>query len=348
MRNKVFICYRRVTADSARTIVTGLQQVFGEKVVFLDVDHLPVGPDFMEQLQSEIAKSAAMVVVIGKDWLTLAGDDGEPKIHDPTDPVHLEIAAALLSGIDVVPILVEGAQMPSESDLPPMLQPLARRHAGELPQGRFHKAAMQELVSAIRVSLKRFRPPLRQRLFATGGWAAAAAGCSVALFLLLEQGGSASVEPRIATRGTDASAAKAIALSTSTSEDATAPILESDGWKIESRIAETEPNDVRARANPLRPGEQLRGVVTTGEDNRDYFCMPSGFDIGNKKIELFVDSKRGSVRYCIFRPGDSDCLANEVTSGRFIADDSSGLVCASVSPFYDGANQYTISSKRIQ
>jgi hypothetical protein len=48
------------------------------------------------------------------------------------DFVRIEIASALSSGKRVIPVLVNEAQMPCASDLPPSLKELARRQAVEI------------------------------------------------------------------------------------------------------------------------------------------------------------------------------------------------------------------------
>ena len=51
--------------------------------------------------------------------------------------MRIEIAAALQRDIPVIPVLIDGAEMPAEADLPEDLASLARRHALELRHTRF-------------------------------------------------------------------------------------------------------------------------------------------------------------------------------------------------------------------
>ena len=65
-----------------------------------------------------------LVAVIGKKWNpTLAS--GEPRLNDERDHLRIEIESALQRRIPVIPVLVDGVEMPSEKDLPPSLQRLA-------------------------------------------------------------------------------------------------------------------------------------------------------------------------------------------------------------------------------
>ena len=69
-----------------------------------------------------------MLVVIGPNWLTAEDEAGQRRLDQPDDFVAIEIAAALARDIHVIPVLVEGARMPKESELPDSLKRLARRH----------------------------------------------------------------------------------------------------------------------------------------------------------------------------------------------------------------------------
>jgi formylglycine-generating enzyme required for sulfatase activity len=67
--------------------------------------------------------------VIGRQWLTSTDPQGQRRLDNPEDFVRLEITTALERRIRVIPVLVGGASMPRSTELPNMLQPLARRQA---------------------------------------------------------------------------------------------------------------------------------------------------------------------------------------------------------------------------
>ena len=92
------------------------------------------------------------LAVIGKTWLDIPDTADRRRIDDPRDFVRIEIASALQQGKHVIPVLVNGAQMPSEKCLPDPLKPLWRRNALRLTNERF-KADVQGLVSGIKVVL---------------------------------------------------------------------------------------------------------------------------------------------------------------------------------------------------
>jgi hypothetical protein len=70
--------------------------------------------------------------------------------------LRIEIATALKRGIRVIPVLVEGALMPSAAELPEDLKGLARRHALEASHTRF-SADSERLISAIEQVLESAR-----------------------------------------------------------------------------------------------------------------------------------------------------------------------------------------------
>jgi hypothetical protein len=72
-----------------------------------------------------------LLVVIGPRWLK---NDGASRLHDPRDWVRIEILSALERNILVIPILVDGATMPSEADLPEELRLLASYQALSLTE----------------------------------------------------------------------------------------------------------------------------------------------------------------------------------------------------------------------
>ena len=134
----IFISYRREdAAGHAGWLRDGLTAHFGEDQVFMDLGLEP-GVDFVEQIEAGISGCAALLVVIGQEWLTTTGADGRRRLDDEGDFVRLEVATALARpGLRVVPILVHDARMPVAKELPEDLEPLARRQAIELSNERW-------------------------------------------------------------------------------------------------------------------------------------------------------------------------------------------------------------------
>src|SRR5262245_23681324 len=113
---KIFISYRRVEAIACYPIARALKERYGEKLVFHD-SSIPPGADFLDFIHDVLMHSKILVVVIGNRWYEKL-DDGSPKIERKDDPVRFEIELALQRGIEIVPVLVEGAKMPQDRHLP--------------------------------------------------------------------------------------------------------------------------------------------------------------------------------------------------------------------------------------
>lgn len=138
MAGKVFISYRRDDDPAyAGWLHDRLVAKFGESAVFRDVDVIEPGVDFVDELSRQVAECDFFVAVIGDQWLDARNDTGGRRLDDPRDFVRIEIEAALAREIRIVPVLVGGASMPVEEELPESLRPLARRNAIRLTHERF-------------------------------------------------------------------------------------------------------------------------------------------------------------------------------------------------------------------
>jgi hypothetical protein len=135
---RIFISYRRVdSAYPAGWLFDRLAERFGPEQIFKDVDAIHLGDDFVKEIEEAVGQADVLLALIGKRWLTAADEHGGRRLDDPEDFVRLEIEAALRREVLVIPILVEGATMPREEQLPPSLAPLARRQALELSPASF-------------------------------------------------------------------------------------------------------------------------------------------------------------------------------------------------------------------
>lgn len=134
----IFVSYRRSdTTGYAGRLVDELERQFPGHQLFRDVESIEAGSDFVEAIDRALQASSALLVLIGPRWLDAVDANGKRRLEDPRDFVRLEIAAALQSGVKVIPVLVDGAQMPVEEKLPADIQRLARRQAHELTDRRW-------------------------------------------------------------------------------------------------------------------------------------------------------------------------------------------------------------------
>src|SRR5262249_6157226 len=165
MNAKLFINYRREdTRHAAGRLYDRLIQRFGEDQVFIDIDQIDPGEDFVEVINRKVGACDVAIVAIGPHWLGATDESGKRRLDDEEDFVRMEIVAALQRNIRVIPVLVGGAQMPRKQDLPEPLAPLSRRNAIELSETRFH-ADVKRLIEAIEKSFavveKRTEPPAK-------------------------------------------------------------------------------------------------------------------------------------------------------------------------------------------
>jgi len=115
----IFISYRR--ADSgpyANAIASALRRELPDREVFLDVDSIGDWELWAQRLAHELPRTRVLLAVIGPHWVE--DKDGRRRLDDPTDWVRREIEAATYDygHIAVKPVLVGGAPLPQETDIP--------------------------------------------------------------------------------------------------------------------------------------------------------------------------------------------------------------------------------------
>lgn len=145
----IFLSYRRQDSSGhAGRLHDRLAAHFGSNQVFMDVDNIDPGEDFIEVIRNSVWASEVLLLVIGPQWASVTSKDGGRRLDDPNDFVRLEVASARERKIRLVPVLVGGARMPDARDLPHALRPIARLHAAEVTDVRFHADAAK-LIEAI-------------------------------------------------------------------------------------------------------------------------------------------------------------------------------------------------------
>ena len=113
--SRIFLNYRRVQESgwAADAIRTRLLQEFGQQRVFLDVDNILPGTDYMQEIRAAMRQAAALVVVMGRDWHKIQDEDtGNKRIDEPDDWVREEIRTALQRDIPIFILLLEDAELP--------------------------------------------------------------------------------------------------------------------------------------------------------------------------------------------------------------------------------------------
>jgi hypothetical protein len=140
----VFISYRRDEAKAhAKWLYDRLAAHFGREKIFLDLENVGLGKNFVKVITSAAESCSVMVALIGRQWLRSA--DGQSGLDDF---VRLEVATALGRNIDVIPIILPGASMPSSKDLPDDLSSLAHNNALPLSENRWERD-VEDLIKSL-------------------------------------------------------------------------------------------------------------------------------------------------------------------------------------------------------
>ena len=148
MSHKIFISYRRDDgAAHARIIRDRLAAKFGEGRIFLDVDNLLAGQRFDQELEQVLADCDVVIAVIGPRWVELIGAHNT---NERPDYVRQELASALLRGIPVIPVLVDGAPLPKAEMLPAEIQSLVMHQMHTVSHEHLARD-IEGLTAAIRV-----------------------------------------------------------------------------------------------------------------------------------------------------------------------------------------------------
>jgi hypothetical protein len=124
--------------SQAGRISDRLKRELGDNQIFMDVDAIRLGTNFVEALNKEVAKCDVLLALIGPNWLDLCDKNGRRLLDNPKDFVRIEIAAALQRQIPVIPILLEGTGVPNADQLPPDIKELELRQGLGLRNSSFH------------------------------------------------------------------------------------------------------------------------------------------------------------------------------------------------------------------
>jgi hypothetical protein len=143
------VSYRREDSKwIAGRIFDRLEDHYGKGNVFIDIDTIPVGLDFREQIQHSLTECDVLVAIIGPRWLG-TDEQGHHAISDDADWVRLEIETALAKKIPVIPVLIDRTRLPKASELPESLRNLAFRQAAEVDTGLDFRPHVDRLIRSM-------------------------------------------------------------------------------------------------------------------------------------------------------------------------------------------------------
>ena len=166
-KKNIFISYRvNDTAGETGRLVDSLKQYFYEDQIFMDIEKIEPGVDFTEAISKSLESCDVLLAIIGPNWQGLNAATNTSRINNPNDWVRLEISTALKRNIRVVPVLVDGAELPAPEQLPEDLQPLLRRQAYEISNKRWKydtEELMRFLIKSVGIPPKTYTSgPVKQ------------------------------------------------------------------------------------------------------------------------------------------------------------------------------------------
>ncbi len=142
---RVFISYRRKDSPWAAARIHDVFERELKSKVFLDHRSISPGKKFDKTIEEALSNCEILLAVIGPNWL-------EERLAKPEDWVRKEIESAIKRQIDIFPILIDGAKMPSSDQLPDTLGELTRYQAMELGFNNFSNG-MKRLIEQIKERL---------------------------------------------------------------------------------------------------------------------------------------------------------------------------------------------------
>jgi hypothetical protein len=128
MSGKIFINYRRGDDPGFTQALFGrLETAFASDQLFMDIDSIEPGLDFVRVLEDQVDQCDIFLVVIGPNWLDAQDEMGSRRLDNESDFVRIEIESGLRLGKRIIPVLVNNAEMPGAGDLPESRLPAVTR-----------------------------------------------------------------------------------------------------------------------------------------------------------------------------------------------------------------------------
>ncbi|MET7403182.1 TIR domain-containing protein, partial [Dactylosporangium sp. NPDC005572] len=118
----VFVNYRGMARSYAPMLVcTTLQRRFGPGLVFEAAHDNQPGVHFERSIEGWLERCSLLIACIDHAWIA-----DQAKLRDPGDWVRREIEYCIEHDKPILPILLDGAEMPHRADLPAELGGLTR------------------------------------------------------------------------------------------------------------------------------------------------------------------------------------------------------------------------------
>ena len=150
----VFINYRRGGHSGVvDDLDAALAGHFGRGQVFLDRPSLLPGQRFADALAERVGDCDALVAVLHPGWADARHPSGARRLGDEDDWVRREIEWALAGGKFVLPVLLDGAEMPTAAELPDSLRALVGLNAPRLREAHW-SADLAVVIAALEGSVR--------------------------------------------------------------------------------------------------------------------------------------------------------------------------------------------------
>lgn len=134
----VFISYRRTSALVVEHIHEKYCATYKADSIFLDRADIEPGARFPDRIKNAVSNASVVLVVIGRDWISVQNERTySRRLDEEDDWVRQEVEIALRGKCTVVPVLVDGAKMPTPEQLTSTLRPLIERNAVSLSMEHF-------------------------------------------------------------------------------------------------------------------------------------------------------------------------------------------------------------------
>lgn len=117
--NRIFISYRRSDSSTfAAMLARELDGLFEGACVFFDKSSIDLGKDYEKVIDDALSNCAVFIPVIGSRWLARPSEVGDNRLFERNDLVRIELETAAHRQLWTIPILADGAVMPTQHDLP--------------------------------------------------------------------------------------------------------------------------------------------------------------------------------------------------------------------------------------
>jgi hypothetical protein len=310
---RIFINYRRDdTQGVAGRLFDYLASKYSRDELFMDVDAMQPGLDFAKQLDTQVSQCHVLLAVIGPHWIEAHDQAGHRRLDNDRDSVRVELASALQRDIAVIPVLVDGAVMPSEDSLPDNLKALSRRHALELRHTRFNADA-----DAIMHALERVVPRRRAPLLVAGAGIAA-------LLLVAIAGGvmwrETKTKPVVAPAGVQTS--PVVAAVPPNAPTATVPALAAAPIQRPTPPSQAPAN--AASQGWLPPGFKLGEIVPNAALRGSYYHVVGTADVPSCQAACRADIRCAAWTYIQPKTGGTSVGTSGGTSGGTPGNTSGG------------------------